>query len=143
MIQLFGPCNDAIKWFGLTEWDIRTTHTQADARSLVTIERGEVTLTVWGKDHEDGPRIVAIGNHHEGDTIIRLALPVPAAVPSHETPLETLADVCERYGLPLIAGDAESKFLYNAKVPGPRTRRGRSRWPDRLPARRRKRGLWR
>ena len=119
MVDLSPQCNDVITWFGLTEWEIRTTCTQADARSWVPIRGGEMSLSAWEKDHGDGPRVIAIGHHHGDNTSIGIALPVPAVVPSHETPLETLVDLCERYGLPVVAGDAEGKLLVNVKVPGP------------------------
>ena len=119
MVNMSPQCNDVITWFGLTEWEIRTTCTQADARSVVSIRGGEMNLTVWEKDHDDGPRVIAIGHHHGGATSIGIALPVPSVVQPYETPLETLVDLCEGYGLPVSAGDAEGTLLINAVAPGP------------------------
>ena len=129
MVDLSPQCNDVMEWFGLTEWEIRTTCTQADARSLVPIRGGRVNLAIWEKRHSDGPQIIAIGHYQGNNTSIGIALPVPAVVPSHETPLETLVDLCERYGLPVIAGDAEGTLLIDVNVPGPQPGLGGAKPP--------------
>lgn len=119
MVSLGPQCSDVIEWFGLTEWEIRTTCTQADARWLVPLRGGEVTLMIWEKAHSEGPRVVAVGHHQGDNTSIGIALPVPSVVQPYETPLETLVDLCEGYGLPVSAGDAEGTLLINAVAPGP------------------------
>ena len=130
MIRIGDSCSDPIEWFGLTEWEIRTTYTKADARSSVPIEGGKAIITICEKDHGAGRRLITIAHHHNGNEYISLAMPVPSVVPPHETPLETFVDLCERYGLPVIAGDAESKLLISATVPGPNPKFGGPRAKD-------------
>jgi len=107
--------------FGLSELEAQTIGTKADNRSTLSAVR-DGTITIVEKRLDDGRRfiagIVAGGNlvSPQMDWILQ----VPDRIPAQETPIETLGELLEVYGLRFGPTDArlliEEEFEFEQGV---------------------------
>ncbi len=116
-MKIADSCKPSMKWFGLDQWTVRRTVTMPDEKSVVRTHGGTV-IGFYEKDHR-GQRVMAIRYQHAGKDYVNMVFVVPPTIDSQPTPLDTVREVCERYGADLEVGDVETKFLIQAEVPLP------------------------
>lgn len=128
-------CDESCRAYGLSEWDVRTIYTRADRRSDFPIgddvfvvaqsEMGERAFLVVAQEAPPRPPT---------PTTIRVVLEVPRRIGLRETAIETLAALCDAYGIELgntgaallidhefrVPVDARAPNLGNALIKDPR-----------------------
>ena len=120
MMKIADSCTLQMEWFGLDQWDVRKTVTAADERSVVQMhgDKGSMTIGFYEKDHGER-RVIAIRCQQPGKDYVSTVFTVPPTIAAQPTPLETVREVCERYGADLGVGEVETKFLVQTEVPLP------------------------
>lgn len=97
MFEISSACQRLMRIYRLSERDVRSICVELDRESPVSIGHG-VAFTVTEKAL-GRRRFLAIVDHakDQGASVLRVVLRVPDSSPSHGTPIETLAALCDTY----------------------------------------------
>lgn len=100
MLEIADACRRLMPIFRLSEGEVRSICMEPDAESSVSISH-DVAFTVTEKVL-GGSRFLAIVDHASGraSAVLRVLVRVPKALRAHDTPIETLAALCDAYATP-------------------------------------------
>jgi hypothetical protein len=121
MLESKGSATRLRQAFGLSELEAQTICTKADDRSAFSAVR-DGTVTVVEKRLDDGRRFIAgvLAGGAVGTPQLDWILQVPDRIPARATPIETLSELLEVYGLRFGPTDArlliEEEFEFEQGV---------------------------
>ena len=116
MIQIPDDVRTTLDFFGLSDWDARTTFSRADDTSVVDLGGGMVCQVCERGD--GGRRLLGIAHVERQHLSVECVFVVPDTISAGGVPLETLAALCELYGEEVVINGASyGSLLVRAELP--------------------------